>query len=341
MTESSRDFLRKLQSFPRKALGFFPTPLVALPSWLPGKTPEIYVKRDDLTGLALGGNKTRKLEFLVGEAQRLGADTLITGGALQSNHCLQTAAAAARSGLSCHLALSGSQPPSLTGNALLDTLFGASLHYHGALRKGEGMEKMSQELTLQGKNPYVIPYGGSNAVGGLGFVAAGLELWEQLAGLPKKRNHVVIATSSSGTQAGLLAAQVLFDMPIEVRGIGIDKEDFQNDQLKQRITKLTRELTGLFTSREYDLPQINLYDGVLGEGYGVVGEPERNALSLAATRLGLLLDPVYTGRAFAGLAELLEQEVFSPEDRVIFWHTGGVPAVFHYGPSLLLAGTGP
>ena len=191
--------------WPKKRLGFFPTPLVELyrlSETLHG--PRIFMKRDDQTGLAFGGNKTRKLELLIGEALEKGCDTLITGGAAQSNHCRQTAAAAAASGLSCRLVLGGHAPDTLEGNLLLDDLLGADIHWAGEFRKGETIPEVFEQLVKEGRKPYVIPYGGSNATGAAGFVHAAAELQDQLDELNVEITHVLFASSSGGTQAGLV-----------------------------------------------------------------------------------------------------------------------------------------
>ena len=214
----------RLDTLPRYPLGFFPTPihpLSRLSAHLGG--PRLLIKRDDQTGLALGGNKTRKLEFLIAEALAQHCDTVVTAGAAQSNHCRQTAAAAARAGLACHLVLGGTPPTLPNGNLLLDTLLGATLHWTGAQRKGESIPEIAATLRNQGRYPYLIPYGGSNATGALGFVAAVAELKQQLERLGETVDAIVFASSSGGTHAGLTLGQRLFDLQTQLIGIEIDK----------------------------------------------------------------------------------------------------------------------
>lgn len=315
-----------MDRLPRQPLGCWPTPvqpLERLSAHLGG--PRLWVKRDDLSGLAFGGNKTRKLEFLVGAALAEGCDTLLTAGAAQSNHCRQTAAAAARCGLACHLLLGGEAPPEADGNLLLDHLLGARVHWCGARRKGEDLPELAEQLRRQGRRPCVIPYGGSSALGAVGFAAALRELQAQ-AIVP---THIVFASSSGGTHAGLLAGRALTALRAELWGIRIDKEDAPGRPFATEIADLAvacADLLGLPSDPR--LAEVQLLEDWLGQGYGVVGAAEREAVGLAARFEGLLLDPVYTGRAFAGLLDLLRRGTFRPEDRILFWHTGGTPALF-------------
>jgi D-cysteine desulfhydrase len=322
--------------FKRISLGFYPTPLVKLESLtklLSG--PEIYIKRDDLTGLAFGGNKTRKLEYLFGDAKSQNCDTIITAGAQQSNHCRQTAAAAAFLGMECHLVLGGEQPSEFKGNLLLDKLFGAQLHYCENLRKGEKMPEIVEQLKAIGKTPYVVPYGGSNCIGTLGFVTAVEELKLQMTAMDLHFSHMVFASSSGGTHAGLMVGKALYNLDTEILGIGIDKDDIEGMQLEKFIVKLANA-----TARKLDLKMnfhkndIYLNNNYLGEGYGTVGEAEKEAIDILARFEGILLDPVYTARAMAGLIDLIRQQQFDKKDKVFFWHTGGTPALFPYASQL-------
>ena len=317
---------------PREQLGFFPTPIVKLRHLsrnLGG--PRIIMKRDDQTGLALGGNKTRKLEYLVGEAMAEGCDTLITGGAEQSNHCRQTAAAAAACGLSCHLVLGGHPPDFPNGNLLLNALFGAELHWTGELRKGEKIPEIAEQIRRSGGKPYIIPYGGSNPTGAVGFVEAVRELVAQLAELGETITHIVFPSSSGGTHAGLTVGRSIFDQEFQVVGIGIDKTEAEGgtfDELVLNLSNSTSErLEAGITFKPSDITVRNEY---LGDGYGVVGRLERRAVQLTAETEGILLDPVYTGRAMGALMDMIEQNEFSQNDTVLFWHTGGTPALFPY-----------
>ena len=322
---------------PRKPLGFFPTPLIEakrLSACLGG--PRIWIKRDDHTGLALGGNKVRKLEFLIGDAISCGYDCLITGGAAQSNHCRQTAAAAAASGLECHLALGGEARGLPSGNLLLDYLFGAKIHWAGEYRKGETIDDISQELKRHGRKPYIVPYGGSNTIGATGFVEATKELATQLNKMQETISHVVFPSSSGGTQAGLIVGKRVYSQDYQIIGIGIDKEDQGQTDHKEQIHELAKASASKIGA-DSDIPRddVDIRQDYWGSGYGVVRDAERQAIKLLAETEGLLLDPVYTGRAMAGLIDLVKSGELSSEDRVLFWHTGGTPALFSYAQDLV------
>lgn len=315
---------------PRRSLGFFPTPIVELPRLsqsLGG--PRILIKRDDQTGLALGGNKTRKLEFLIADALHQNCDCVITAGAAQSNHCRQTAAAAAMVGLECHLVLGGTPPEQANGNLLLDEVLGATIHWTGADRKGEQLNAIASQLQAQDHHPYVIPYGGSNALGAVGFVAAMAELQQQLQAMEQSVDAIVFASSSGGTQAGLTVGQSLLAMDVELIGIRIDKaEDEQlsyGDQLAELATSTARMLQ---SDRQFHPTDFRVETAYLGAGYGVVGELERSAITRLAQSEGILLDPVYSGRAMGGLLDLIRRGQFNPQQTILFWHTGGQPALF-------------
>ncbi|WP_428605074.1 D-cysteine desulfhydrase family protein [Sedimenticola sp.] len=325
-----------LDQHPRTTLGFFPTPLTSLPrlsEYLGG--PRILMKRDDQSGLALGGNKTRKLEYLLGAALDQECDTLITGGAAQSNHCRQTAAAAAANGLDCHLVLGGEAPATPQGNLLLDQLLGAHIHWSGALRKGEQIPAIAEQLRADGKKPYIVPYGGSSATGALGYVHAAAELKTQLSNREQQISHMLFASSSGGTQAGLIVGAHQAELNCQVIGIRIDKEETSHAYAEQLLT-LTNETAALFgIEHRYSPDDITLEARFTGDGYGVVGERERHAINLLARTEGILLDPVYTGRAMGGLLQLIEEGCFEPDDTLLFWHTGGAPALFPNAESLI------
>jgi D-cysteine desulfhydrase len=327
-----------LDSMARKSLGFLPTPVVPLPALskhLGG--PAILMKRDDQTGLALGGNKTRKLEFLLGDALAQGADVVVTGGAAQSNHCRQTAAAAAVCGLGCHLALGGEEPVELDGNLLLDRLLGATIHWSGAHRKGENIPAICDVLRESGRQPYIIPYGGSNAIGAAGLAVAMPELALQLGLEAAGVSHIVFASSSGGTHAGLMVGTVLCGLGARVVGINIDKDESGEMTLGEHILNLagaTAALLGL--DHAYTAADLILRDDYVGAGYGVIGDREREAISLTARLEGILLDPVYTGRAMGGLIDMIGNGEIGPGDRVLFWHTGGSPALFAHTGELVI-----
>ena len=320
----------------KQSLGFFPTPLVTL-SKLSQKLggPIILMKRDDNTGLALGGNKTRKLEFLIGDALAQGADTIITAGAAQSNHCRQTAAAAASVGLKCYLLLGGQEPDASNGNLLLDKLFGCHIHWTGRNRKGEDIPDLVKTLRKEGKKPYVVPYGGSNEIGALGFVEALKELDAQLKDSQKQITHIIFASSSGGTHAGLMLGKKILKAPYQILGINIDKDDADELPFEQRVLDLANK-TAQFIQTDYSFikEDVHLDSNYIGEGYGVIGSLEKEAITLTAQTEGILLDPVYTGRAMGGLIDMIRLGNFTKTDTVLFWHTGGAPAIFAYAESL-------
>lgn len=324
-------------NFFKKQLGFFPTPITELKR-LSKKLggPRIFIKRDDLTGLAFGGNKTRKLEYFIGDALSKNCDTVITGGAEQSNHCRQTAAACAVSGLECHLVLGGSEPEIPKGNFLLDKLLGAHIHWDGAFRKGEKIPQIAEELKLLGKKPYIVPYGGSNEIGVVGFVEAVNEVKTQLENINENISHIVFSSSSGGTHAGLVLGKYLYAQKFDLVGIEIDKEEFEGLSSSEHLLNLTNssaEFLGInhtFTKKDFILR-----DEYLGQGYGVVGDLERRAIKLLAETEGIFVDPVYTGRTFGALVDLIEKGEFNLNDTVLFWHTGGSPSIFSYQEKIL------
>ena len=321
---------------PRFPLAQLPTPiepLDRLTKLLGG--PRILIKRDDLTGLAMGGNKTRKLEFLVGEALAQGADTLLTAGAAQSNHCRQTAAAAARAGLRCELVLGGEPPGVAEGNLLLDGLFGANIHWAGPDRRGETLEAVAAETRTSGRKPYVIPYGGSNPTGAAGYAFALIELVQQSGKTSIDIDAIIFPSSSGGTQAGLIAGAAITGFKGRIIGIGIDKRDRKDVSLKAEVEELSRQTFRLLAPSSGIRPAgAEIDESYLGGGYGVVGDPEREAIRLLARTEGILLDPVYSGRAMAGFIDMIRHKRFGPGTTVLFWHTGGTPALFAYARDL-------
>jgi len=313
----------------RVSIAHLPTPIEALPR-LSEKLggPRLLVKRDDQTGLATGGNKTRKLEFLVGEALAGRADVLVTGGASQSNHARQTAAAAAKFGLRSVLVLRGQELPVRTGNLLLDELLGADIRWAGEQDLAQAIQETAEELWSTGARPALVPYGGSNPVGASGYVAAMEELAAQLEAMEEKVDVIVFATSSGGTQAGLLVGARGLGFPGRILGISVDPP---RDELAPRVAQLATETAAhLGLSFSFDPAEIEINDDYLGGGYAVIGEPERKAVRLFARTEGLLLDPVYTGRAAAGLVDLIRQDYFSKDQTVLFWHTGGTVGLFGF-----------
>ena len=294
--------------------------------------PEIIIKRDDQTGLALGGNKTRKLEYLIGQALSERADVILTTGAAQSNHCRQTAAAASRCGLECILVLVGPEPVKSSANYFLDQLLGAKIVWTEQADRDKDLQKAYQEVQDVGKKPFLIPYGGSNVIGAYGYFAAVEELMAQIPDeLP---DWIIFATSSGGTQAGLVAGALHYGLPSKILGISVDEP---KEVLTSRVFHLATELCQM-TEGKYEITpeSILVNDDYVGGGYGVFNEKDREAIHFFASTEGILLDPVYTGRAAAGLINLIRTGFFNNEDSVLFWHTGGTPGLFadRYLPSL-------
>ena len=294
--------------------------------------PQITIKRDDQTGLALGGNKTRKLEYLIGQAISEGAGLVLTTGAAQSNHCRQTAAAASRCGLECILVLVGPEPAKSSANYFLDQLLGAKIVWTELSTRDQDLQRAFQEAKEIGQKPFLIPYGGSNKIGAYGYFAAVEELMKQAPNeLP---DWIVFATSSGGTQAGLVAGAQHYGLTSKILGISVDEPV---SVLYSRVSQLAVELNQMTGGKQQINPEtILINDEYVGGGYGVLNEQDIEAIQLFASVEGILLDPVYTGRAAAGLIDLIRTGFFKKEDKVLFWHTGGTPGLFadRYLPSL-------
>lgn len=323
----------KLDQLPRYALAEFPTPIHYLETFSRALNgPAVYMKRDDLTSLGMGGNKTRKLEFLIGEALKQGKDTLVTAGGLQSNHCRLTAAAAAKAGLSCHLVLNGTPPKQMEGNLLLDKIFRASVHYCDRKDRDEKLIQVAEELSASGKNPYVIPVGGSNSVGSVGYVNAMLELEAQLKQMQMTPDAIVFATSSGGTQAGLTLGAKITGYKGQVLGISIDQTKTGDEPfppILKKIANTTAQRIGYeiqMTEKDF-----SLNCDYLGAGYAMPGDLEFDAIRDLARDEGILLGPVYTARAMGGLIDLVKKGVFKKGQTILFWHTGGTPELFAWG----------
>jgi D-cysteine desulfhydrase len=325
-----------IETLPRFPLAQLPTPierLERLSRELAG--PELLIKRDDQTGLALGGNKTRKLEFLVGQALEQGADTLVTAGAAQSNHCRQTAAAAVKAGLKCELILAGKKPELPNGNLLLDQLLGAECHWIERSQFPVKLSELPEELRAQGRKPYVIGIGGSNGVGATGYVLAIMELTEQLRSTQHRVDHIVFTSSSGGTQAGMVLGARVGGFGGRLHGVSIDKDDLKREAYEDEVAQIANECSQYIGSDMRLAKQdIKVIYGYTGEGYGVLSNLEREAIRLMAQSEGIILDPVYTGRAFGALVDLIRKGVFKRGETVLFWHTGGAPAIFAYAKEL-------
>ncbi len=325
----------QLARFPRVRLAHLPTPLEPLESLsrhLGG--PRILVKRDDCTGLAFGGNKTRKLEFLMAEAEAQGADTVLTIGATQSNHARQTVAFAARMGVASHILLedrTGIDDPSYknSGNILLDQLHGATIEEHpDGTDMNAAMEAAALRLRELGRKTYTIPGGGSNTTGALGYVNAALELITQAneAGLPI--DHVVHATGSTGTQAGIVTGLVGTNSGIPVLGVSVRAKKELQEENVFRLASATAEKIGCpgAVCRE----DVIVSDDYIGEGYGIPAAGTIKAIRMLARTEGLLLDPVYSGKAMAGLIDLVGKGFFKSHENIVFLHTGGTVGLFGY-----------
>lgn len=309
-----------------------PTPLEAMPRLSQALGCNIFVKRDDCTGLAGGGNKTRKLEYLIADAKNNGADTLITIGGIQSNHARQTAAVAAKFGFACHLILedvNGTPKKDYyhNGNVLLDKLCGAVIHQ---IADGEDCVAFAEQLVAQlisvGKKPYLIPVGGSNEMGSLGYVRCAKEIVTQIKEQGLAFDHIVLATGSAGTQAGLLVGLITEQVDIPVLGICVSRDSQAQNEIVQELLEKTLNYIGLATS----LAQHRVFtDGsYYGEGYGIPTEATIDAIRQCAQLEGLLLDPVYTGKGMAGLIDLAKQGKLG--ENILFLHTGGSQGLFAY-----------
>ena len=323
-----------MAEIPRIRLANLPTPLQELRKLSAAlEGPNLYIKRDDLTGLAGGGNKTRKLEFIVPNALEMGADCLITAGGPQSNHCRQTAAAAARCGLKCHLILSGGPPSRMEGNLLLDQLLGATIHWAQERPREDVMTEVASDLRSAGRRPSIIPVGGSNRIGTLGYALALAELKDQLETAGLLIDNIVFATSSGGTQAGLILGAALTGFAGRILGISIDQVPDEESSFKFRksVAQIASQAASdLNLPHRFEADDVEIVYDFLGGGYGVVGELEVEALRLLARTEGILAGPVYTGRAFGGLLELIRRREFRPGENVLFWHTGDECALHAY-----------
>jgi D-cysteine desulfhydrase family pyridoxal phosphate-dependent enzyme len=316
-----------IDRIPRLRFGHFPTPVEPMPrlgAHLGGAS--LWVKRDDATGLAFGGNKVRKLEYLLAEAQANGARMLITTGAAQSNQCRQTAAAAARFGFECCLVLAGEPPRQTTGNLLLDRLCGAEIRWTGSRGRDEVLDDVFQEAWANGRRPFKIVYGASSPVGALGYVTA-------MGELSAPFDRIIVASSSAGTQAGMIVGASRHAFSGKITGISVDQPAMK---LRQDVASLADETAALLRLDESFAPEtVDVVDDYLGEGYAKLGQREVEATRLFARLEGLLLDPVYTAKAAAGMIDMISSGRIGRDERVLFWHTGGGPAIFAYGDRLL------
>ncbi len=338
----------KLESlgFPKADLAVLPTPFEEVPRFAKalGGGARVFVKRDDSTGLAFGGNKARKLELLIGDALASGSDTVITCGGPQSNHARMTAAAARKVGLDPVLVLDGDDPGTRQGNLLLDHLLGADLVFAGGRDSAEMMPEVAERLKAAGKRPYIIPLGGSNALGALGYLSCIEELVGQASAAHVVPKALYAATGSCGTLAGLVLGKILFDAPFKIVGVAVSptaaKKEERTVELVLETAALLKSHVGSNQGGPFDRlgkvtaqsvrPLFKVVDDQVGEGYGIPTAAGLEAISTLARNEGVLTDPVYTGKALAGLCKDVRQGVYKPGDPVIFLHTGGTPANFAY-----------
>ncbi len=327
-----------LSQFPRISLGHLPTPLERmerLRAALGDGCPTLLVKRDDCTGLATGGNKTRKLEFLMGEALEKGAGAIVTFGAVQSNHARQTAAAAAKLGLPCDLILIGMVPRDSeayrsSGNVLYDRLLGARVHFVKDEKESTAVfQSVTAAHSAAGRGVYVVPIGGSNAVGSLGYVAAFDEIADQAAAMGITIDAIVHGSSSGGTQAGLIAGATLADSATRILGVNVYKK--HGGDIASTVHALALETLHHAGVPLLDVSsRVQVIDGYQGPAYGIPTDAMREAVELTARTEGLLLDPVYAGKAMAALIGEVRKSAFKREQTVVFLHTGGTAALSAY-----------
>jgi L-cysteate sulfo-lyase len=324
----------QLSRFPRIRLGHLPTPLEHMPRLSAMLGPEIWIKRDDCTGLSTGGNKTRKLEFLMAEAVAMGADIVLTQGATQSNHARQTAAAAAKLGMDCHILLedrTGYNEPNyrLNGNVLLDVLHGATIEHRGpGLDMNAEMFAVADRMTNEGRKPYAIVGGGSNATGALGYVNCALELLGQIVEGGLVFDHMVTATGSAGTHAGLIVGLKALHAQLPLLGIGVRAPKDRQEENVFKLAQAVEDKLGI-------APVVSRGDVVancdyIGQGYGIPADSTLEAIDIFARTEAILLDPVYSGKGAAGLIDLCRKGHFKRGERIVFLHTGGAIGLTGY-----------
>ncbi|MHA5066558.1 D-cysteate sulfo-lyase [Cetobacterium somerae] len=329
-----------LAKFPRRRYTEGATPIEKLENFskaLGG--PTIYIKRDDLLGLTSGGNKTRKLEFLMADAIAQGSDTILTCGAVQSNHCRLTLAAAVKEGLKCQLILEervpGSYKPEGSGNNFLFNLLGVEKTYvvPGGSDMLAELEKLAEKLRVEGKKPYIVPGGGSNAIGSTGYVACAQEIMDQLFDLGINIDHMICPSGSAGTHAGIVAGMTGINANIPITGVSVNRsKEIQTDAV-WNLAKATAERVGVHNEITRDLVQVT--DEYVGPGYSLPSDEMVEAVQLLARTEGILLDPVYTGKVMAGLIGMIREGKFKKEDNILFLHTGGSPALYAYTETIL------
>lgn len=318
--------MKNINDIPRLSLGVFPTPFYKMENISAKYGKNIWIKRDDLCGVALGGNKVRKLEFLLAEARDQGCDTVFTTGGPQSNHAMLTAACAARFGMKCILLLKKRGVIERRGNLVLDDLYGAEVRlvdtdsYQDIY---DEMERLAGELAQAGHKVYSVPVGGSTALGSIGYVGCVREFTVQALAAGVKVGHIVSATGSGGTTAGLLLGAKLFQPGVKVTGVGVSADPFE--EIVPKLAEGAAEILDcVFQREENDFEMV--YN--VGTGYALPNPADTPYIQELARSEGILLDPVYTGKAFAGMIKLVEQGYFKDQDDLVFVHTGGAAALF-------------
>jgi len=338
----TKDTPMHLARFPRVKICHAPTPLEFMPNLtklLGG--PQLWIKRDDCTGVAMGGNKNRKLEFLMGEALAQGATHVVTQGAVQSNHVRQTAAVCAKLGLKCTAVLEHRVQTNDTayldsGNVLMDRLLGLNIEYRaGGTDMQAAIEEVGQRLGEEGEKVYLIPGGGSNATGALGYASVALELLTQANDIGLRIDRVVHATGSAGTQAGLVAGFEALNSGIRVLGIGVRNPKDRQEAAVHKLAEATALKLGLTGGIRREAVEANC--DYVGEGYGIPTESMGEAVVMLARTEAIFLDPVYSGKGMAGLIDLIRKGTFRPDENIVFVHTGGQVGLFAYADFLTKA----
>ncbi len=322
--------------FPRREYITDSTPIESMPrlSKALGSTVNLYIKRDDLLPGASGGNKTRKLEFCIAEALEKGADTIITCGAVQSNHCRLTASWSAKEGLDCHLVLEerveGSYKKQGTGNNFLFELLGVKsiAAVKGGTDMVAAMDKKAEELKKTGRKPYIIPGGASDPIGATGYAVCAEEIMNQLNQMHLSMDHIIVPSGSAGTHAGLVAGMLGINAHIPVSGINVSRTKDVQEKLVYDLAQKTAERIGVNTPVRSE--DVTCYDAYVGPGYSIPTDAMVEAVKLFSMNEAILLDPVYTGKAAAGFIDLVRKRVFPKESNVLFLHTGGSPALYAY-----------
>lgn len=318
--------MKNINDLPRVSLGVFPTPFYKLESISAKYDKNIWIKRDDMCGVALGGNKVRKLEFLLADAKAQGCDTVFTTGGAQSNHAMLTAACAARLGMKCILILKKRGVTEHKGNLVLDDIYGADVRFMNTDSYDDiyaEMHRVGEELAKEGHKSYYIPVGGSNPLGAVGYVNGVREFTVQALAAGIRVGHIVSATGSGGTTAGLLLGAKLFQPGVKVTGIGVDNDPFE--EIVPDLAAKAADILECSFEREQDDFEMVYH---VGQGYAIPNAEDTPYIEELARMEGILLDPVYTGKAWAGMLKLLKDGYFGDEDNIVFVHTGGAAALF-------------